>query len=238
MNSSILRSAFCVARGSLLRATNYEQRVTKKGFTLIEILITTAIVSMVAVALYLVLAGGIKIWRRGTEVKTYERNVRFTLEKMSGELRNCFKYSDIAFEGEEDFFRFCALVLVESETAEGQVGTHHEVGRITYFYDEKKNTLLKKEECYSEACNETDEPDDEGRVLIQNISEVEFSYCYLDNAANTYKWKEDWKKDEQGTIPLAINIKMVLKKEKQEEDIEKIIFIPIGTGEQMLELGK
>lgn len=209
-----------------------------RGFTLIELLITTIIVSMVAVVLYSVLAKGINIWRRGTELKTYERNIRFTLEKMSRELRNGFKHSGIAFEGEEDFFRFCALVPVESESEEDQVKTHYEVGRITYFYDKKEDTLFKEEETYPEACNEAEEIGNGGRVLIQNLSEVEFNYCYLDNATGTYKWKEDWKKEEQDTIPQAIGIKMVLKKGSQKEDIEKTIFIPIGTGKQKIELGK
>lgn len=208
----------------------------KKGFTLVEVLITSVIIAIMSLAIYSVFANGVTIWRRGTESKTYERRLRINLEKMTGELRNTFKFSSIPFEGEEDSIKFPALISMAYNTEEEQI-VYQSVGRIIYFYDKSEEALYKRTEDYAGVFNEKEDDEDEGALLISNVSELEFSFCYLDNATGNYKWKDDWKKEEQETIPQAVKINMVLERAGREREIEKIIFIPMGTGEQKIELG-
>ncbi len=209
----------------------------KKGFTLIELLITTSIIFLIGIAVYSTFANCINIWRRANENRAYERNMRLISEKLARELRNSFKFSNIAFEGTEDSIMFPALILAECDYGEGETKGHYEVGRIAYFYDEERDTLCKEEKTYQEVFNE--EELGEGEVLIPHLCKLEFSYCYLDNATGTYKWKDDWKKEEQDSFPRAVKIRLVFEKKSGESsEFTRTIFIPTGTGEQRIELGK
>ena len=218
---------------------------TTKGFTFIELLVSMAVVSLVGLAVYSVFANGIGAWRRGTIDKTYLRSIRINSEKIVRDLRNTFGFSNIAFEGTEDFVRFPALILVTSDSdQEEEIENHYEVGRITYFYDEGEKSLCKEKKTYPEIFEEGDLDDDvsvddlAGEALVTGLNSLKFSYCYLDNTTQTYDWKDDWKKEEQDSIPQAVKIEMSFEEDFIEEgEFNRTILIPIGTGEQKIVLG-
>ena len=198
----------------------------KKGFTLIELLITTAIISLVGIAVYSVFASGIRVWQNSNENRSYERKIRLFSEKLARELRNTFKFSDISFKGTEDSIAFAALV----ENNQDVENLYYQVGRISYFLNEE-NVFLKKQETYPETFQE----EELGKIdeLITGVSGLTFSYCYLDNATGDYKWKDDWRTEEQDSLPQAVKIELVFKSESGEEaTFDKTIFITIGTGKQ------
>ena len=206
-----------------------------RGFTFIELLVSITIFTLVAIAVYSVFANGVGAWKRGNENKNYERRIRLTSEKIAKDLRNSFKLSNVAFEGTDEFVMFPALILCAADSAGDTDESHYEVGRVAYFYDPEKDALCKEEKTYALVSGE--EPQT-GKVVIENVRRFELSYCYLDNATGTYKWKDDWEKEEQDTIPQAIKIKMAFKRKTNQDDFEKTIFIPIGTGEQKMNLGQ
>jgi len=205
------------------------------AFTLIEILVSVTIASLVAVAIYSIFANGINAWRRGSENKDYARKIRLISEKMATEIRNAFEFSMIAFEGEEDFFMFAALVP-GTQQSEDITSEYSQVGRIAYFYDKRKDALCKEVKTLPEAINEEEIGD--GEMLVEGVSGLEISYCYLDNLSGEYKWKEDWNKEEQDTMPQALTIEISFNKDVMKNDkFSKIIFIPMGTGEQKIDMG-
>jgi prepilin-type N-terminal cleavage/methylation domain-containing protein len=208
------------------------------GFTLIELLICISIVSLVSVAVYSVFANGIKAWRRGNINRNFARHLRLSTEKMARDLRNSFKFSNIFFEGTEDSMMFPALILVRSISDEdkGEGELHYEIGRVAYFYNKEEEALCKEEKSYQQVYE--DEKINTGTVIIPNLRKLELSYCYLDNATGAYKWKEDWKKEEQDSIPQAIQMELTFKKNSgYNEKFIRTIFLPLGTGEQKIELG-
>jgi prepilin-type N-terminal cleavage/methylation domain-containing protein len=208
----------------------------KKAFTLIELLVCITIVSIVSVAVYSIFANGISAWRRSNENKTYARNIRLTSEKMARELRNVFEFSMIAFEGTEDSVMFPALIPGKPNDEGDYPDTYYEVGRIAYFYDKKKTALCREDKAFFEFIDE--EEVGKGKALIQDVSALEISYCYLDNVTGAYKWKNDWKKEEQESIPQALKIEINFKKGAVHKDkFSRVVFIPIGTGEQKITLG-
>ncbi len=208
----------------------------RKAFTLIELLVCITIVSLVSVAVYSIFANGISAWRRGNENKIYARNIRLTSEKMAREIRNVFEFSMIAFEGTEDSVMFPALIPSKPDDEGDYSETHYEVGRIAYFYDKKKDALCREDKAFFEFIDE--EEVGKGKVLIQDVSALEISYCYLDNVTGGYKWKNDWKKEDQDSIPQALSIEIKFKKGAIYKDkFSRMLFIPIGTGEQKIALG-
>jgi len=232
---STVHSPLSIIHRGIERATISYRLSTKCGFTLIELLISVMIFALVGTAVYSIFACGIIAWRKGSKDKTYVRKVRLAAESLAKDLRNTFEFSEIAFEGREDSVQFAALILNEPDPEYSESESYYEVGRAAYFYDKGKKTLYR-EEIFFPAISQEREEGDRVKVLIRHLRKLEFSYCYLDNVTGSYKWKDDWKKEEQDTIPAAVRIKMVFKKEVNQRDFEKMIFIPIGTGEQRIEL--
>jgi len=220
-------------------------RGTRKGFTFIELLISVAIVSFVGAAVYSVFSNGIRIWRRSSQSRIYERDVRLVLEKFTGELRNALEISAIPFEGSEEFLRFPSLIDTSSQDS-----YTYRLGRITYFFDDSKKEFCRKQESYSQALEGSSDEDEDGnddsagqmskiksgadvQGLISSVKELKFSYCYLDNATGEYRWKDDWKKEEQDSTPKAVTVDLSLEKGSGEEvKLSRAIFIPLGTGRQ------
>ena len=232
--------------------SNRQSLSTKKGFTLIELLVSITIFALAGVAVHTVLANGITAWRRGNKDNTYLRKIRLATESMTRDLRNTFKFSGIAFEGKRNSISFPALILTLGEYSEPALsdteepseadsnldenGTGYEVGGAVYFYDKRKKAMCREEKSFSDAYQQEGRTG-KGKILFEHLRKLEFSYCYLDNTTGDYKWKDDWKEEEQDSIPVGVKVKMVFEKKIGLEDFERTIFIPIGTGEQKKELG-
>lgn len=215
---------------------------SRQSFTLVELLISITIFALAGTAVYSVFASGMVAWRRGNKDKTYTRKIRLATELMARDLKNTFDFSEIPFEGEESSVRFAALISNELDLGDESSKKYNEVGRVAYFFDKEKKTLCKEEKNFPDIIQDKEESfdiqkkeeDAKVKVLFEHLSGLEFSYCYLDNATGNYKWKDDWKKEEQDSIPVAVRIKIELKKEMNQEDFERLVFIPIGTGAQKI----
>ncbi len=208
----------------------------KKGFTLIEVLLSGVIVSLVAIFVYSIFASGIHVWEKGNQSRKYQRNIRIFSEKLTRELRNTFQLSSVVFEGSEDIITF--PIFIENISSEEE--RCNEVGRVSYFVNDD-DVFCRQKETYAESFNSEEEGICE--ELVSGVSQVEFSYCYLDNLTGNYEWKEDWVKEEQDTIPQAVKIELLFAKKTGEvagrveaSQFNKTIFIPIGTGRQSKEL--
>ena len=191
------------------------------GFTLIELIISGSIMFLVFVAVYSVFSGGITVWKKANQASGSGHDLRLDMEKLGIQLRNSFRFSSIPFEGREDSIAFAALI-------------DNAVGRLSYFVNED-NILCRRLQNYPEVFKKGESGKYD--LLLSGIKELKFSYCYLDNATGDYKWKQDWVKDEQDTIPQAVKIELTFEKNPGEElKFARTIFLPIGTGEQKIEL--
>ncbi|MFA6129364.1 MAG: type II secretion system protein GspJ [Candidatus Omnitrophota bacterium] len=191
------------------------------GFTLIELIISGALIFLVSITVYSVFASGISVWKRANQARSAGYGLRLLADKLSVELRNAFRFSSIPFEGKQDSIAFAGLI-------------DNQVGRISYFLNEE-DTFCRRLQSYPDVFKKGESGKYE--LLLPGVSKLKFSYCYLDNATGDYKWKDEWVKEEQDTIPRAVKIELTYKRKPEEESkFIKTIFIPIGTGEQKIEL--
>ncbi|MDD5560717.1 MAG: type II secretion system protein GspJ [Candidatus Omnitrophica bacterium] len=200
---------------------NKGKEKSTRGFTLLELIISGAIIFLVSITIYSVFAGGLNVWKRADQARGKGYALRLVIEKLSSELRNTFKFSTIPFEGSEDSISFAGL-------------DDNKVSRVSYFINDD-GAFCRRVQSYADVFKKGES----GKYssLIPGVSGLKFGYCYLDNATGDYKWKDDWVKEEQDTIPQAVKIELTLKKASGEESkFAKTIFIPIGTGEQKIEL--
>jgi len=188
----------------------------------VELIISGVIIFLVSVTIYSVFSSGINVWKKANQAKSSGYALRLVMEKLGNQLANSFRFSTIPFEGTEDFIAFVGLV-------------DNEVSRVSYFLDDDK-ILCSRVQNYAEVFKKGESGKYD--LLIPEVLELKFSYCYLDNATGDYKWKDKWVRGEQDTLPRAVNIELVFKKDTQESKFSKTVFLPIGTGEQKIELGQ
>ncbi len=194
-----------------------------RGFTLIELTISSAIIFLVSITVFSVFASGINVWRRASQARSsYGYGLRLAADKLGVELRNAFRFTTIPFEGTEDSIAFANLV-------------DNQVSRISYFVNEN-DILCRRTQDYSDVFKRGESGKYD--LLLSDVKKLKFSYCYLDNNTGDYKWKEKWVKEEQDSIPRAVKIELTFKNKPEGSSFAKTILIPIGTGAQSIELGQ
>ena len=156
------------------------------AFTLIELIISSLILSCVAVAVYSIFSGGINAWKRGKEVNTFERKLRIISEVMARDIKNNLKFLSIPFEGDKNSVTFAGLI--ENFTME-QGLSGYELGRVSYFLNEE-NILCRKQQSYAEIFQEEDISII--KELIPDIQSINFSYLGFDSETDIYEWSSDW----------------------------------------------
>jgi len=201
---------------------SFQKNRFRTGFTLVEILISSAIIALVLGGVYGVLASGIRVWKEGSRSGSAERRERFFLERLSRELRDTFPLTTIPLKGAEDSLAFAAL-------------EDKGIVRVSYFVN-MENFLCRRLQSYAQSYKKEDEF--EYVKLIPGVLALKFSYCYLDNGSGDYKWKDKWKPEEQDSLPRAVKVELELKRESEPAvKFAKTILIPAGTGEQRIQLG-
>ena len=188
--------------------------VERAGFTLIEMLIVTAMLSIVSLVVYATLNNGIKIWQRiNQEIPVEDMDIFF--EKFASDLRNSLKITGITFSGEEDGFEFATLV--NSQRLEKTT-----VGKVKYKYDYSKSEIMREQMDYSNIYNSESGI---GRTAARNIKSMKFNYYIYDDEKQEYIWRDEYT-GQQG-LPAAVRIELELKNNDQTNKFTKTVSIPL-----------
>ncbi len=184
-----------------------------KAFTLIEMLIVTAMLSVVSLAVYATFNNGIKIWQRiNQEMPAEEVDIFF--EKFTSDLRNSLKVSNISSSGKEDEFELPALVNSR------RLGMT--IGKVRYRFDYAKGALTRQRMDYSDIYNGESGIEE---ILLRNVKSLKFQYYIYDSEKQEYLWQDEWIKQE---LPLALRIELELKNNDQTNKFIKTVSIPVS----------
>ncbi len=157
-----------------------------KGFTLMELLVSIAILSILSVSCYIAFDTGLKSWRKSeSRVERYQ-NARAALDMMARELQAAF----IITAG--GIYRLKEIISVYPggiyfTTSAIEVTTNvYEVG---YMRRTNDNVLLKE----IQTPPNITEGDGTASELAQSIIGLEFDYGYYNNAGRTiWAWASTW----------------------------------------------
>ncbi len=185
--------------------------MSKKSFTLIELLITVTIFSVVSIVIYSTFDSGMRIWHRIEKFNLADIRNIMKMEKLNRELRQAFvfKEKDIAFLGKKDQVKFS--VVIDSE-----------VNEVAYFFDPASKAVLRSAEKLADILAVKEKKEGLSLKLIpyiEEVSEFSLSYFYYDIIKAAYLWKDEWK---ENTLPLAVKLNMILKN----ETYSTTVFIP------------
>ena len=192
--------------------------ITKKknsrAFTLIELIIVVAMLSVVSLAVYAVFSSGTKIWDRLNR-KAPEEDVNIFFDKFVTDLKNGFKFTGIDFLGSENKLEFPTLVYsprLDKET----------VGKVVYSYDYASDTLNREQRDFSHVYNEENGP---VTLSLNEITALRFQYYFYDEKTKDYFWLDEWFEEKP---PLAVMIELELNADKQKVKFTKTVTIPAG----------
>lgn len=193
----------------------------RRGFTLIEILLTVSLVSLCSLAIYHVFAGGVKLWAR-SQYFAVEEDVAIFLDKFSEDLRNSFYYKGINFKGMQGQLTVPAFVTTQADerSLDADEGPVTQIGAVKYYYDYETHTIHRAQANYSQALNGRFADD---RVLVKSVTGLRFIY-YIPGAegVDPYNKMED-------VIPSAVYVEIKYNDGRSEQQTGRFISIPVGT---------
>jgi len=200
-----------------------------RGFTLVEVLVSTIIFSVVIISLYSALNTGALSYKRINEASSLYQASRLALEKIGQDLKNCLVYKDgeSGFSGRSKSLRF---FTVEGRFKEGRL--QEEFCFVEYSFEEG---LLKRTAfCGKDALLE--EPDKNKATVSYSVHDGYFEYAYpVKDREKPYEWRNLWPPEGKyrNNLPLAVRIQISLIKnsDRKKEDLidfTRVISLPLG----------
>lgn len=193
----------------------------KSAFTLVELLVTLALLAVVAATTAATLAGGLRVWERLQSQGGRERAAQVAFTQFQQDLRGMRRFAPIPFEGEYDAFSFAALVPVETETGE----VSDELGRLGYFFDGGRQLLCRSRHAYrvvrrhrlKDACD----------PVLTDVDRIRFAYYAFDAKAGGFAWSSRW---ETETLPLAVKVEMSYEDPATRRLATETVVVPLPLG--------
>jgi len=192
-------------------------RFTKKnnrGLTLIELILVTAILSVVSLAIYSTFNNGLRIWQRINK-QLPEEDLNIFFDRFGYDLRNLLQFNGISFSGTE--YRLAFATIVNSSRLQKRT-----VGEIIYFYDSQAEILKREERDFPQVFS-----GDEGPIAqsLTGVQSLRFQYYIYDTNKKEYLWQDQG--PEEG-IPLAVRMELEFKDGTQTHKFTKTVNIPVG----------
>lgn len=196
----------------------------KNGFTLVELVLVTVILTVVGMAVYGAFANGINIWKRVTRRPVTE-DVYVFFKNISYDLRNSFKITGIKFRGGGSRVSFPTRIKYRDNE-----GVEDSVGEVVYSFDRRKKTLYKQRANYSEIFVKK-----QGRktALIEGVSSLHLRYFIYDPEDKKYSWVTSWQESDElfgaeteERLPLIVRIEIGIPMGRAEQKFVKTVPIP------------
>jgi len=189
-------------------------RKKDKAFTLIELLIVTALLCVISLGLYSTFNSGVKIWQRLNK-EAPEQDLYIFFDKFALDLRNSLKFKAINFSGTKSRLDFAEIV----DSPRMRKDT---VGGASYYYDPKTEAVYKEERDF--ACVYAG---DRGVVkeMLKNIKSLEFKYYSYDTEKKEYIWQDMWFND---NLPLAVWSQVEIEDGDNILKFNKTVNIPVA----------
>ena len=207
------------------------------AFTLVELLIVTAIIAILALSLASAFWTGVLSYKKIDSAFEVYQAARMALQRIELDLKNSFAYfpensqsENYQFRGEAHTLEFFSVIDSYDEGA-----MYTDICRIKYALS---NGALRRT-CYRGLDALKKELAVEGEELAPRVKEISFQYAYpadsRNDSDNPYDWSVVWPKNEtqKNLLPLAVKIKLsLIEKGKQGKDyiveFEKVVAIPLG----------
>ena len=192
-----------------------------RSFTLIELLIATAIISVVLLSLYSAFQTGMRTYKMMDSSFNIYQTARILFNRMEVDLKNSFAYRDdnSEFKGGKQSLEFFSDI---ERFKDGK--SYPAICRIKYELDGKKLNRSLWEGL--EAAKEVDVKPEE---LSQEIEKISFQYAHATKDPDKpIEWLDSWPKGDDAeqvkVLPLAVKVDLSIGTIQ----FTKLIALPVG----------
>ena len=192
-----------------------------KSFTLIEVLLVSALFSMAGVMIYYSFANGLKLWQRAQVVQK-EESIAIFFDRLSKDLRQTLYFSKIKFEGQENLLSFAGFVttVADPESFRWDEGLIEQIGVVNYEFDALGKKVLRRQGGYKEAINQGLLPT---QVALKGIDSMKLEFLF--KGAQGYERKPT----AHELIPSVVDVEIDYKDAyKRPQSIRRMLPVPVG----------
>ena len=189
-----------------------------KGYTFVELLVSSIIFAVLAVSVFSAFYAGIFGNRNISEsVKIYQSAAQ-VLEWMNSDLRNSIVYSKgmAGFEGDSSSMRFLFIADTFRESV-----LQRDFAAVSYKFE--GNRLMRQ--CRLNAAALNTESGSGFEEMSAGVKEVVFRYGKMAGAGLNLEWQPDW--NDPAVLPAAVNIRLVLEG-KNSAEFERTVYLPLS----------
>ena len=182
-------------------ASGLQQRTLREGFTLVEILIVTVLMTFVTGIIVAALTGGLRVWKRASDYGAREQALLVAFDGMRRDLRNSRRFSLEPFKGDYEQFVFPTVGQLAPDP-----GGLQEIGQLGYFLDERAHVLCRSFIPYR--LSRRLRPRDRCQVTLQDVQRLRFEYFGAGDKTREAGWSEHW---ESPDPPAAVKASIVIQ---------------------------
>lgn len=193
-----------------------------RGFTLTEVLLVSAMLALISLAVFNAFSNGFKLWARGEHVMV-EGDTAMFLDRIAEDLRQVSLISGIPFKGEATQLSFPAVIMAPTDQrgSRANEGTAQQLGAIQYTYDPLRKKIFRSQATYGQALKSQWSQPVEVADLIEGIS---LHYYF------TVEHGIDIKDQTDQGIPMGVEIDVQYLVGDRTFHMRRFLVIPVGGG--------
>lgn len=194
----------------------------RRGFTLTEILLVSAMFAVISLAVFNAFSNGFKLWARGQHVMI-EGDMAIFLDRIAEDVRQTVLITGIPFKGNSTEISFPAIILAPTDIygSRSKETIGDQIGAIRYVFVPFEKKIFRYQATYGEALKSEWSDPIEVASLIEDIS---MRYYFTADRGVDIKSQA-----EQG-IPMGIMIDIQYLVEGQTYHMRRFLIVPVGGG--------
>ena len=194
---------------------------SRKGFTLVELLVVVSILGLVTGVVGASLAAGIRAWQMARTFGTVEAQALVGARILKRDVMNTFAFYAIPFKGSRREMTFPAIVdtTPESENPSPRLGS------VSYRYNRYERVLERQ---VTALASEITAPSQDPERLVRDVEDLVIRYGEV--GKNGLSWEASW--DNTTNHPEVVEIELTVKTDTGPLVIRETIVAAVPTIEE------
>jgi hypothetical protein len=183
---------------------------------LVELLIVTAILGVLIGVIGASIAAGVRVWDQARSFGGTEGEAAFALELIARDLRNCFEFDGVEFEGQADRLVLPGMVAVD----EGSVAR---IGSIEYLRLDRNDALVRRTSVFRSGKQRSEQ-------IGSGVSRIAFEYYTLTEQGGEGQ-RRSWQREESVStnLPDRVDIRLVPAEDSGVAELTRTVLLPLGV---------
>ncbi len=189
----------------------------RSGFSLLELLIVTALIPVLSMAVFANFNSGVKLWQ-AIQANLAEEDVLIFYQKAGEDFTNAIRWGEIDVDGSGSSFTFVTRI-----DAPAALGGGNGIGVVRYFFDPSARAIEKETKNFNQIFKK--QPGT-GRVALSNVDGCRFEYLFENTDFQKFEWIQEWRRPRE--LPLAVRATFHVAGPNGAFELVKTFHVPAG----------